>query len=51
MSVLVIAEHDNQSLKGSTLNTISAATLLTGDITLFVAGSNLDNLILSLIHI
>ena len=33
MSVLVIAEHDNQSLKGSTLNTISAATLLTGDIT------------------
>ena len=25
MSVLVIAEHDNQSLKGSTLNTISAA--------------------------
>ena len=45
MSVLVIAEHDNQSLKGSTLNTISAATLLTGDITLFVAGSNLDNLI------
>ena len=45
MSILVIAEHDNQSLKGSTLNTISAATLLTGDITLFVAGSNLDNLI------
>ena len=45
MSVLVIAEHDNQSLKGSTLNTISAATLLTGDITLFVAGSSLDNLI------
>ena len=45
MSILVIAEHDNQSLKGSTLNTVSAATLLTGDISLLVAGSNLDSVI------
>ena len=26
MSILVIAEHDNNELKGSTLNTVSAAT-------------------------
>tara|TARA_X000000950_G_scaffold109828_1_gene138441 strand:+ start:24516 stop:25445 length:930 start_codon:yes stop_codon:yes gene_type:complete len=45
MSILVIAEHDNQSLKGSTLNTVSAAILLTGDISLLVAGSNLDSVI------
>ena len=45
MRILVIAEHDNQSLKGSTLNTVSAAILLTGDISLLVAGSNLDSVI------
>ena len=26
MTVLVIAEHDNQSLKGATLNAVTAAT-------------------------
>jgi len=45
MSILVIAEHDNNELKGATLNTISAATSLSGDVTLLVAGSNLDNVI------
>ena len=45
MSILVIAEHDNNELKGATLNTISAATSLQGDVTLLVAGSNLDNVI------
>ena len=45
MSILVIAEHDNNELKGSTLNTISAATSLSGDVTLLVAGSNIDNVI------
>lgn len=40
MSVLVIAEHDNQSLKPSTLNTIAAAQQLGGDIHLLVAGKN-----------
>tara|TARA_B100000945_G_scaffold116184_1_gene92342 strand:- start:252 stop:1181 length:930 start_codon:yes stop_codon:yes gene_type:complete len=45
MSILVIAEHDNNVLKGATLNTISAATSLSGDVTLLVAGSNLDNVI------
>ncbi len=37
MSVLVIAEHDNQSLKPATLNTITAAAEL-GDVTVLVAG-------------
>ena len=36
MSILVIAEHDNNELKGATLNTISAATSLSGDVTLLV---------------
>ena len=26
MTILVIAEHDNQSLKAATLNTVAAAT-------------------------
>lgn len=38
MSVLVIAEHDNASIKDATLNTVTAAKEL-GDITLLVAGS------------
>ena len=39
MAILVIAEHDNQSLKGSTLNTITAASKLGGDIHVLVAGA------------
>lgn len=39
MAVLVLAEHDNQSLKGSTLNTIAAARHCGGDVTVLVAGS------------
>ena len=39
MSILVIAEHDNNELKGSTLNTVSAASQIGGDITLLVVGS------------
>ncbi|WP_193496575.1 electron transfer flavoprotein subunit alpha/FixB family protein, partial [Nitrincola alkalisediminis] len=38
MSILVLAEHDNQSLKPVTLNVIAAATVIGGDITLLVAG-------------
>ncbi|WP_374336906.1 electron transfer flavoprotein subunit alpha/FixB family protein [Leeia sp.] len=38
MSVLVIAEHDNTQLKAATLNTLSAAQKLGGDIHLLVAG-------------
>lgn len=40
MSNLVIAEHDNQNLKASTLNAISAASKIGGDIEVLVVGSN-----------
>ena len=45
MSILVIAEHDNSSLKGATLNTITAATGLNGDISLLVAGLDISSVI------
>lgn len=38
MAVLVLAEHDNKSLKAATLNTIAAATKLSGDVDVLVAG-------------
>jgi electron transfer flavoprotein alpha subunit len=38
MSILVIAEHDNKSLKPATLNTVTAASQIGGDIHLLVAG-------------
>jgi len=38
MSILVIAEHDNATLKGATLNTITAAAAIGGDIDVLVAG-------------
>ena len=40
MTALVIAEHDNASLKGSTLNTITAATQCGGDVHVLIAGAN-----------
>jgi electron transfer flavoprotein alpha subunit len=40
MTALVIAEHDNVSLKGSTLNTITAAAKCGGDVHVLVAGHN-----------
>ena len=40
MSVLVIAEHENSTLKSATLNTISAAKMLPGDIHVLVAGKD-----------
>ena len=40
MTTLVIAEHDNASLKGSTLNTITAAIQCGGDVHVLVAGFN-----------
>ena len=39
MSILVIAEHDNSHLKPATLNIVSAAQAIGGDITVLVAGS------------
>lgn len=42
MSILVIAEHDNSSLKPATKVAISAALEIGGDITVLVAGANCD---------
>ena len=40
MSVLVVAEHDNESLASATLNTITAALQLSDDVQVLVAGEN-----------
>src|SRR4051812_19772642 len=40
MTALVIAEHDNASLKGSTLNTVTAAVACGGEVHILVAGHN-----------
>ncbi|WP_373090995.1 electron transfer flavoprotein subunit alpha/FixB family protein [Zhongshania sp.] len=38
MSILILAEHDNASIKGATLNTVAAAKAIGGDIVVLVAG-------------
>jgi electron transfer flavoprotein alpha subunit len=40
MSILVIAEHDNASLKSSTAHAVTAATKLGNDVNVLVAGHN-----------
>ena len=40
MTALVIAEHDNASLKAATLNTVTAAAACGGDVHVLVAGEN-----------
>ena len=40
MSILVIAEHDNSSLKPATLNSVTAAQAIGGDIDILVIGSD-----------
>ena len=40
MTALVIAEHDNASVKGATLNTVTAALACGGDVHILVAGEN-----------
>lgn len=40
MSILVIAEHNNTELHASTLNTVTAATQIGGDVHILVAGSD-----------
>lgn len=40
MSILVIAEHDNQSIKAATLNTVAAALQCGEDVHVLVAGNN-----------
>ena len=45
MKTLVIVEHDNKNIKGSTYNTIAAASELPAEITLLVAGFGIDTVI------
>ncbi|MEX3707137.1 electron transfer flavoprotein subunit alpha/FixB family protein, partial [Paraburkholderia sp. BR14317] len=40
MTNLVIAEHDNHSIKAATLNTVAAAQKIGGDVHVLVAGHN-----------
>ena len=40
MTALVIAEHDNASIKGATLNTVTAAAACGADVHVLVAGHN-----------
>ncbi|MFO1192547.1 MAG: electron transfer flavoprotein subunit alpha/FixB family protein [Rhodoferax sp.] len=40
MAALVIAEHDNSTIKGATLNTVTAALQCGGDVHVLVAGAN-----------
>ncbi len=40
MAALVIAEHDNASIKGATLNTVTAAAQCGGEVHVLVAGHN-----------
>ena len=42
MSILVLAEHDNASLKSATLNALGAAQKIGGEIHVLVAGSNAE---------
>ena len=44
MSILVIAEHDNAALYPGTLNTITAAARIGGDIHVLVAGSGIGEI-------
>lgn len=45
MKILLIAEHDNHTLKSANLHSLTAATLLNGEIDVFVAGFNCDRVI------
>lgn len=42
MTILIIAEHDNTSIRKSTLNTVTAAAQIGGDIHVAVLGSNIS---------
>ena len=42
MSALVIAEHDNASIKPATLNTVTAAAKCGGDVHILVAGKGAE---------
>jgi electron transfer flavoprotein alpha subunit len=40
MAILLLAEHDNAALKAATLNVVSAAAAIGGDVHILVAGQN-----------
>ncbi len=40
MSILILAEHDNSEIKSATLNTITAAIKIGGDVHVLIAGAN-----------
>ena len=44
MSILILAEHNNEEVKSSTLNTISAALKISSDIEVLVVGSNTEGI-------
>ena len=44
MSILILAEHNNEEIKSSTLNTISAASKISSDIEVLVVGSNTEGI-------
>ena len=44
MSILILAEHNNQEVKSSTLNTICAASKIGNDIEVLVIGSGIENI-------
>ncbi len=43
MSILILAEHNNEEVKSSTLNTIGAASKISSDIEVLVVGSNTES--------
>ena len=44
MNILILAEHNNEEVKSSTLNTISAASKLGKEIEVLVIGNNIENI-------
>ncbi len=44
MSILILAEHNNEEVKSSTLNTIGAASKISSDIEVLVIGSNTESI-------
>ena len=44
MSILILAEHNNEEVKSSTLNTIGAALKISSDIEVLVVGSNTEGI-------
>ena len=51
MSILVVVEHDNEELKGATLNTVTAAKEIGSEIDLLVAGFSCDSVAVSYTHL